>query len=152
MPGVKTQMRRLNLAAFLVSIALAAAACGSSASPSPAGAASQGGAASQAPSVGPGASSAAVCEEVAEADISSPVAATIKDFTFAPEPVKAKVDQVVAWTNNDSTAHTASVSDGSCGTQNIAAGATGALVFHKAGTYPYQCNIHSSMKGTIEVQ
>ena len=152
-------MRRQILASFLVSIALAVAACGSTASPSPAGAASpggaesQGGTASQPPSEAPGASTAATCEEVAEADIPTPsVAATIKDFTFAPEPVKAKVDEVIVWTNNDSTAHTASVSDGSCGTQNIAAGAEGALVFHKAGTYPYQCNIHSSMKGTIEVQ
>jgi plastocyanin len=143
-------MRRHVLVAFLASFAIAAAGCGSTASPvPPAGA-------SQAPVVtpsAPGASTAAACAEVAEADITTPsVAATIKDFAFTPEPVKAKVDEVIAWTNNDSTAHTASLVDGSCGTQNIAGGAEGALVFHVAGTYPYRCNIHNSMKGTIEVE
>ncbi len=79
------------------------------------------------------------------------VAATIKNFAFSPEPIQAKVGDVVAWTNNDSTTHTVTLDDGSCDGGHAAPGATVALTFGKAGTYTYHCAIHSSMKGTVVV-
>jgi plastocyanin len=134
-------MRKLPISILVVCAAFGAAACGGTAASPSVGA----------PAGSPVASTSAVCEAVAEVPAAA-VAVSIKDFTFDPDPVQAKLDQVIAWTNNDSTAHTASLSDGSCGTENIAAGATLALVFHAPGTYAYQCNIHSSMKGTIQIQ
>jgi plastocyanin len=132
-------MRRLPASILVVCAALSLAACGPS-SPSAGGTAAA-----------PTGSTSAICAEVTDIPAST-VAATIKEFKFAPEPVTAKLDEVIVWTNNDSTAHTASLTDGSCGTKNIGGGAQGALVFHAPGTYPYQCNIHSSMKGSIVIE
>jgi plastocyanin len=124
------------------------AACGSSTtSPGASTAASTapGTAASTAPSGGAG---GAVCSETKDAGA---VAVSIKDFAFNPTAVTAKVGQVIAFTNNDTTDHTATLVDGSCTTPHIAGGASDGLVFTAAGTYPFHCSIHSQMTGTITV-
>ena len=52
--------------------------------------------------------------------------ATMANFAFNPATITAKVGDVVTWTNNDTTAHTATVkSDETCTTENLASGATG---------------------------
>lgn len=137
-------MRRLTFPFLTIGALLLLAACSSSGSatasaPAPASPAASGG--------------GAACA-TAPAGSTPTVTVEIKDFKFSPDPVKAKVGDVVAWTNGDSASHTASLSDGSCGTDTLAQGATGALVFNAPGTYTYQCNIHpTQMKGyTIEVQ
>jgi len=80
------------------------------------------------------------------------VTASIANFAFDPAAITATVGDVVAWTNNDSTAHTATVtSDTTCSTANLNNGETGAIVFNVAGSYEYVCKIHSNMTGTIEV-
>jgi plastocyanin len=66
----------------------------------------------------------------------------IKDFKFSPQPVNAKVGDVVGWTNGDSAPHSATMDDGSCSTDTISQGATGLLVFNTAGTYTYHCKVH----------
>jgi plastocyanin len=91
---------------------------------------------------------AAACSKVTTA---GSVAASIKDFKFDPGTVTAKVGDTITWTNNDSTAHTVTLDGGACDTQNIAAGSTGSLLFAVAGTYPFHCAIHTSMKGTITI-
>jgi len=144
-------MRRLALP-LLALIAMAAlAACGGTAATNAPATASAG--APQPAASQPGASPAAVCA-TAEAPADANVTVDIKDFAYAPEPVVAKVGDVIAWTNSDSVPHTASLMDGSCTTDQLATGITGALVFNVAGTYTYQCNVHpSQMKDyTIEVQ
>jgi plastocyanin len=78
----------------------------------------------------------------AAAGATATVQVQIKEFKFSPQPVNAKVGDVVGWTNGDSSPHTATVDDGSCSTDPIAQGATGLLVFNKAGTYTYHCKIH----------
>jgi plastocyanin len=58
----------------------------------------------------------------------------------------------VTWTNNDSTAHTATVkSDEACTTDNLASGASGGIMFSAAGSYDYFCKIHPNMTGKVEV-
>ncbi|MFL5684494.1 MAG: plastocyanin/azurin family copper-binding protein [Chloroflexota bacterium] len=80
------------------------------------------------------------------------MAATIKGFAFSPQPITAKVGDVVTWTNNDTTGHTATLkSDESCTTPTIAGGSTGSLKFTAAGTYDYFCKIHPNMTGQITV-
>ena len=125
-------------AAFALTLALAA--CSSSGSSS---------AAASAPAASQAAPSAAAgCALSTDAGT---VEVAIKDFAFAPAQITAKVGDVVAFSNGDTTAHTATLDDGSCTTGNIVPGTTGALVFTAAGTYPFHCAIHSSMKGTITV-
>ena len=69
-----------------------------------------------------------------------------------PAPITAKVGDVIAWTNNDSTTHTATVkSDTTCTTANLASGETGAIMFNVAGSYDFICKIHSNMTGKVEV-
>jgi plastocyanin len=135
-------MQRLSLSCLAALAALAVAACG-------------GTTASSGPSAAAGsvpASATLACEKT-EAPAEGSVAASIKDFKFSPQPIKAKVDQVIVWGNDDSAPHTASLSDGSCGTDQIPGGAHAALVFNVVGTYTYQCNVHpGQMKDyTIEI-
>jgi plastocyanin len=141
-------MQRLFRATLGLALTFALAACGSStASP----AASSGAAPPASAAAATPAGGGAPCAPAA-AGATATVKVTIKDFAFSPEPVTAKVGDVVGWTNGDSAGHTASLADGTCTTDTIANGATGALVFSVAGTYAYQCNIHpSQMKGTVTV-
>lgn len=125
-------------AGLAVSIVLAGCGSGTSQAPSsaPSSAASQG---------------AAICEQAAaDADFAGTV--KIKNFTMAPGTVKIKVGEAVAWTNDDSAPHTATLDSVDCSTDNISTGTTAKLTFNVAGTYAYHCRIHSSMKGfTVEV-
>jgi plastocyanin len=145
-------MRRLSFPCLIVLAALAIAACGgttgSTAPVTPPAVASEPAAGSE----GPDGSTALVCA-TAPVPADADVTVEIKDFKFTPDPVTAKVGDVIAWTNQDSPSHTASLADGSCSTDQLATGSTGALVFSAPGTYAYQCNVHpSQMKDyTIEI-
>jgi plastocyanin len=80
------------------------------------------------------------------------VTATIANFAFDPASITASVGDVVTWTNNDSAAHTATMSsEAACTTENLANGASGSIVFNVAGSYEYFCKIHPQMTGTVEV-
>jgi plastocyanin len=142
-------MRRLSviLTAAATILMLAACAGGSSPAPSTSSAPAASTAASAAAS-----GTAAACA-VAPGGSTATVSVTIKDFKFAPDPIQAKVGDVIGWTNNDSTAHTATLEDNSCSTDPIQPGATGELTFSAPGTYTYKCRIHpTQMKGyTIKV-
>jgi plastocyanin len=154
-------VHRRGLALFTVIAVTALVGCGASATPTPAPAAptataaaasvaasASAGAAASASAAAPASAAAAAC---APSTATGTVAATIKNFAFSPEPIQAKVGDVVAWTNNDSTTHTVTLDDGSCDAGHDAPGATVALKFGKAGTYTYHCAIHTSMKGTVVV-
>jgi plastocyanin len=135
-------MRRiaLHLLPLAVLAVVVAAACTATATQAPVSTAN----APTAPAAS-GAGASGVCAK-AEAGATATVTVEYKDFKPSPDPVTAKVGDVVGWTNGDSAPHTASLDDGSCGTDNIAQGATGLLVFNTAGDYTYHCNVHSSMK------
>ena len=153
-------MRRLAAFPALLT-AFTLAACGGGATPSPA--ASQA-AASQPAASQPAASQAAASQAAASgggtaacaaapAGATGTVTVTIKDFKFAPEPVAAKVGDVITWTNGDSAPHSATLDNGACDTDTINVGASASLVFSAPGTYTYHCKIHpTQMKGyTINV-
>lgn len=93
------------------------------------------------------AAGAACTESAAAGDVS----VEVKDFAFNPADITAKVGQTITFTNGDSAPHTATLDDGSCTTPNIASGASDGLTFTAAGTYPFHCNVHPNMKGTITV-
>jgi plastocyanin len=142
-------MRRFTQSIIVVGSLLLLAACGG-------GGASSAPVASQPAASQPAASDAAggtACAP-APAGAAATVEVEIKDFAYSPEPVSAAVGDVISWTNADSAPHTASLEDGSCGTESLNQGDSGALVFNEPGTYTYMCNVHpGQMKGfTIEVQ
>lgn len=119
-------------------------------------AACSGGGATTAPTSAPEASIEASAEApaaaaCAESQAAGEVAVTIADFAFSPAEISATVGQTVTFTNNDSAPHTASLDDGSCGTPNIGTGGSDGLAFSAAGTYPFHCEVHPNMKGTITV-
>ena len=130
---------------FVLGLALmAVSACGGSSS-SPSQAASQ---PASGPASQPAASTGAACAEVA----SGTVTVNIEGNAYSPDPVTASVGDAIQWTNGDSVPHTATLDEGDCGTEMIAAGATLGLTFNAAGTYTYHCTVHPEMTGTIEVQ
>ena len=146
-------MSRIVQAATLLAV-LVLAACGGGASPSPA---ASGAGSTPPPSTAaslPGRPSAVASpsEAGACAPADAGTVATVKvriaSFAYSPETVEAKVGDVIAWTNEDSAPHTATLEDGSCTTDRLATGSSGSLVFSVAGTYTYKCAIHpAQMKG-----
>jgi plastocyanin len=138
-------MRHRPLVALAAGAMLILGACSSSAATSAPAAAP-----SAAPSVEASAPPAAgsACVESAAA---GEVAVAIKDFAFGPADIQAKVGQTVTFTNGDSAPHTATLDDGTCTTPNIAGGGSDGLMFSAAGSYPFHCNVHPNMKGTITV-
>ena len=108
------------------------------------------------PTTGPGAATnppaattaAKPCEDSTGTTV---VAATVENNTWS-QPITAKVNDVITWTNNDTVPHRVELDDGSCLMgANIAGGAAASLTFSKAGTYPFHCKVHPSMKGTITI-
>lgn len=76
---------------------------------------------------------------------------SIKNFAFSPPVLQIHVGDTVTVKNDDGPTHTWTADDGSFDSGNLAPGATFSHAFDKTGTITYHCNIHSSMKGTIQV-
>jgi plastocyanin len=126
-------MRRVSMTAVAVAALLAIAACSNAGTAGPA---------SAVPSV---AASAA-----ASAQAGGP-AVTMKDIAFSPTTTQAKVGETITWTNQDSVAHTVTLDDKSVDSGNVATNATYSHAFTQAGSFPYHCEIHKQMTGTIVV-
>ena len=144
-------MQHRALAGLVVGAVLLFAACSSSgattapsaAAPSAAAPSAEASTAASQPAAG-----GAACSQSASA---GQVMVAIKDFAFGPADIQAKVGDVITFTNGDSAPHTATLDDGSCTTGTINPNTSDGLMFTAAGTYPFHCKIHSSMKGTITV-
>jgi plastocyanin len=131
---------RLISAFFLIAV-LSVAACGGG-TPTASVAASPSAPAVSAPATG-------ACAPSTDAGT---VQATMAQRAFTPATIKAKVGDVITWTNKDRLSHTATLdADPACTTETLANGATGSLKFTAAGKYPFHCQIHPDMLGTIEV-
>lgn len=75
----------------------------------------------------------------------------IVDFAYEPDPVPIEAGGKVIWINRDSDPHTATADDGSFDTGTLEKGKLGSESFKDAGSYPYFCEIHPEMRGTVEV-
>jgi plastocyanin len=75
----------------------------------------------------------------------------IVEFTYQPDPVVVQTGGKVVWQNQDAAPHTATADDGSFDTGTIEKGKIGSETFKEAGTFTYFCEIHPTMKGTVEV-
>ena len=145
-------MRRFGLTLVLAALTAQLPPRGSSAPPSPSPPAAPSPAA-RAPAAAAGGSTAGGALSCATAPAGSTAAetVTIQNFSFSPQPVNAKVGDVVAWTNKDSAPHSATMDDGSCDTDPIASNATAMLVFNAPGTYTYHCKIHPGQMKDVTV-
>jgi plastocyanin len=77
---------------------------------------------------------------------------TIQNFAFSPETLTVAPGTTVIWTNKDSVDHTVTSDTGAWpDSGSLASNKTFSHTFTKAGTYPYHCSIHSSMKATVVV-
>jgi plastocyanin len=91
-----------------------------------------------------------------------PGGSTMTDKGYSPNPVQVKVGQTVVWTNKDTVQHT--ITSGSPGsadsgkefdsglTKLLSPGSTFQHTFTKAGSFPYYCQLHPTMAGTVTVQ
>lgn len=77
---------------------------------------------------------------------------SITDFMFDPDSVEITAGDSVTWVNNDSTSHTVTSDDEAFDSGTIAPGETFALDFSTAGVFPYHCDFHTAMKGTVIVK
>ncbi len=128
-------MRRIIPFGAVLAVGIIVAACsGASATPSAA--------LTAAPSAEPSASSGGSGGEEA---------VTIKGFTFAPAALSVKVGTTVTWTNQDGATHTVTFDVGDDTSGDLGNGGTYSETFATAGTFPYHCAIHPSMKATVTV-
>jgi plastocyanin len=140
-------MRPIARGIATLATAVALAACSGSGqattAPAPASQAAGGGA-----TAGPTTAGSAVC---ADSTGTTTVDATVGGFQWGP--VSAKVGDVITWTNTDAAAHKVGLDDGSCTMSGDIEGSGGkaSLVFSVAGTYPFHCTIHPTMRGTITI-
>jgi plastocyanin len=133
--------RALASAATVLLLVVGLAACGSGGKTSTGSAGSGGG------PYGGGASSTTTAAPASGGD-----AISIKGFAFSPATLKVAKGATVTVTNDDSTSHTWTFDDGSFDAGTLAPGKSATHTFDAAGSYSYHCNIHSSMKGTVEVR
>lgn len=80
------------------------------------------------------------------------VAVSIANFAYDPTPLTVNVGDTVTWTNNDSTAHTVTSSDGSIQSGTLQPGQSFSFTFTTAGTFDYHCEFHANMSGQVVVQ
>ncbi|MBA2247722.1 MAG: cupredoxin domain-containing protein, partial [Chloroflexia bacterium] len=72
-------------------------------------------------------------------------------FKFLPETLEVAAGTEVTWSNSDIVLHTVVADDGSFESDNIVRGDTFSFTFERAGSFPYICGVHTSMKGEIVV-
>lgn len=75
----------------------------------------------------------------------------IEDFRFKPTTLNVTPGTVVAWTNADRAAHTATSNDDTFDTGRLDQGESGEITFDTPGTYDYICTLHPYMEGRIVV-
>jgi plastocyanin len=78
-------------------------------------------------------------------------AVDIANFAYSPDPIEVSVGTTVTWTNQDSAPHTATGEGGTFNTGRLDQGQSGSYTFDAAGEFPYFCEFHPNMKGTVVV-
>ncbi len=76
---------------------------------------------------------------------------SIESFSFMPQSLIIDTGTVMRWTNNDPVPHTSTSDLGVWDSGTISPGGVYQRTFSTAGVFPYHCNIHTSMVGTLTV-
>ena len=72
-------------------------------------------------------------------------------YAFEPTTITVAAGDTVTWTNDSDAVHFLESDDGSFGIDQLDEGASFSHRLMSAGTAPYHCNIHPSMRGTVVV-
>jgi plastocyanin len=75
---------------------------------------------------------------------------SIQNFQFQPANLIISKGDTVKWLNRDSTPHI--IFSDSFKSATLQMNDSFSFTFDKAGSFPYSCQIHPSMKGTVTVQ
>jgi plastocyanin len=92
--------------------------------------------------------------EQAAASASPPADAVnvrIANLAFDPSAISIETGQAVTWTNEDSVPHTVTSLDGVFDSGIFDPGASLSWTFGEAGSFPYQCQLHPTMQGAVDV-
>ncbi|MER5863551.1 cupredoxin domain-containing protein [Kitasatospora sp. NPDC002040] len=121
-------------------------------SASPSAAVSPSASTSASPSASASASGSASASSAASSAATA-VRVTIKEFTFGPDKFTVSPGATVTVVNEDSTAHTLTATgSGGFDSGTIGAGKTATFTAPTApGSYPFICELHQFMKGTLTV-
>lgn len=76
----------------------------------------------------------------------------IRSFSFQPARLEVAKGATVTVTNADQVTHTLTSRDGSFDTRQLGAGKSARFVVHRSGTFPFACQIHPFMHGTLVVR
>jgi plastocyanin len=80
------------------------------------------------------------------------VKVSISGYAFHPATITITTGTNVTFTNHDQTAHTATASGSGFDTGTVQPGASATVKFRRPGNYPYVCQFHPFMHGTIVVR
>jgi len=80
------------------------------------------------------------------------VRVTIYNFAFGPARLVVSPGTRIVWTNQDSDPHTVTADKGLWASDALDTDGQFARVFKTAGAFPYHCQIHPYMHGTIIVK
>lgn len=85
----------------------------------------------------------------------SPVADSVQvliaNLAFDPATLSIASGETVTWTNDDSVPHTVTALDGAFDSGIFDPGASFSWTFAESGMFAYQCQLHPTMEGTVEV-
>ncbi len=70
---------------------------------------------------------------------------------FTPANVTVALNGTVTWNNNDGRAHTVTADGGAFNSGTLAGGQTFAFSFPAAGSFSYFCELHTEMRGSVQV-
>lgn len=75
----------------------------------------------------------------------------IQGMAFNPATITVAANTTITWTNKDAVVHTVTSDKGLFDSGIIGTNETASITFTTAGTYPYHCTTHPSMKATVQV-
>jgi len=73
----------------------------------------------------------------------------IQGMAFVPSTITVSAGTTIKWTNKDAVAHTVTSTTNLFDSGTIPANGTFTFTFATAGSYPYYCVVHPSMKATV---
>jgi plastocyanin len=77
---------------------------------------------------------------------------SIRDYAFVPATIVVTPGTKITFTNDDKTAHTATTVSTGFDTGTIMPGKRVTVTLRTPGTYPYMCQFHAFMRGTVIVR
>ena len=76
----------------------------------------------------------------------------IANLAFDPAAITVPTGTTVAWTNDDSVPHTVTSTDGAFDSGIFDPGGSFAFTFNEPGAFPYVCQLHPQMQGTVTAE